>query len=113
MTLEERSSLVLALARVLYVNGLSTDQTLSEAERLGDALGLRAKIMARWGELQLQAEDGDARLIGAIAADPSGVNMARVASATRAMEELRAGRLAPTAASEGAPFVRGARSRDQ
>src|SRR6202163_4108232 len=100
MTLQERSNLVLAFARVLYINGQSTDQTVSAAERLGDTLGLRAKIMARWGELQLQAEDGDARLIGAIAADPSGVDMARVASATRAMEELRAGRLAPTAASE-------------
>ena len=100
MTWEDRSSLVLAFARVLYINGQSTDQTVSAAERLGDTLGLRAKIMARWGELQLQAEDGDARLIGAIAADPSGVDMDRVASATRAMEELRAGRLAPTAASE-------------
>ncbi len=100
MTLEERASLVLAFARVLYINGLSTDQALSAAERLGDTVGLRAKIMARWGELQLQAEDRDARLIGAIAADPSGVNMDRVASAARAMEELRAGRLAPTAASE-------------
>src|SRR5258708_7818920 len=100
MTLEERASLVLAFARVLYINGLSTDQALSAAERLGDTVGLRAKIMARWGELQLQAEDRDVRLIGAIAADPSGVNMDRVASAARAMEELRAGRLAPTAASE-------------
>ena len=55
MTLEERSDLVLALARVLFVNGQSTDQTLAAAERLGQALGLRAKIMPRWGELQLQA----------------------------------------------------------
>ena len=63
MTLEERSNLVLAFARVLYINGQSTDQMLAAAERLGDILGLRAKIMPRWGELQLQAEDGDAKLI--------------------------------------------------
>jgi uncharacterized membrane protein YjjP (DUF1212 family) len=100
MTLEERSTLVLAFARVLYVNGQSTDETVAAAERLGDSLGLRARLMPRWGELQLQAEDGDARLIRATASDPSGVNMARVASATRAIEQLGDGRLAPAAAAE-------------
>src|SRR5882724_5354799 len=100
MTLEERSNLVLAFARVLYVNGQATDQTLDATGRLGDTLGLRAKIMPRWGELQLQAEDGDARLISAVAADPTGVDMDRVASTMRAIEELGAGRLAPGTAME-------------
>jgi len=100
MTLEERSSLVLDFARVLYVNGQSTDQTLAAAERLGDTLGLCAKIMPRWGELQLQVQDRDARLISAVAADPTGVDMDRVASTTRAIEELGIGRLAPAAAME-------------
>jgi len=100
MTLEERSNLILAFARVLYVNGQSTDQTLTAAARLGDALGLRAKIMPRWGELQLQAGDGNARLISAVAADPTGVDMDRVASAMRAIEQIGAGRLAPPAAME-------------
>lgn len=100
MTLDERASLVLAFARVLYVNGQSTDETLAAAERLGQGLGLRAKIMPRWGELQLQAEDGDARLIRSAASDPSGVDMDRVASAMRAIEALGHGRLAPAAAGE-------------
>jgi hypothetical protein len=73
MTFEERSDLVLALARTLYVNGQSTDQTLAAAEQLGAILGLRVRIMPRWGELQLQAEDGDAKLISVVAADPTGV----------------------------------------
>jgi uncharacterized membrane protein YjjP (DUF1212 family) len=98
MTFEQRSNLVLALARTLYVNGQSTAQTLVAAEQLGDTLGLRAKIMPRWGELQLQAEDGDTKLISAVAADPTGVDMDRVASAMRAIDELGAGRLAPDAA---------------
>src|SRR6267154_482740 len=100
MTFEESSNLVLAFARVLYVNGQSTDQTLDAAERLGDTLVLRATIMPRWGELQLQAEDRDARLISAVAADPAGVDMDRVASTMRAIEDLGAGRLAPAAAIE-------------
>src|SRR6266404_4189810 len=100
MTLEERSTLVLALTRVLYVNGQDTDQTLDAAERLGDTLRVRSKIMPRWGELQLQAEDRDGRIISAVAVDPAGVEMDRVASTMRAIEELGAGRLAPAAAME-------------
>src|SRR5882757_3296971 len=100
MTFEESSNLVLAFARVLYVNGQSTDQTLDAAERLGDTLVLRATIMPRWGELQLQAEDIDARLISAVTADPAGVDMDRVASTMRAIEEIGAGRLSPAAAKE-------------
>src|SRR6266850_7082334 len=100
MTLEERSNLVLAFARVLYVNGQDTDQTLDAAERLGDTLRVRSKIMPRWGELQLQAEDTDARIISAVAVDPAGVEMDRVASTMRAIEELGAGRLAPGTAME-------------
>jgi hypothetical protein len=57
MTLEQRSNLVLAFARVLYVNGQATEQTVAAAEQLGRMLGLRAKVMPRWGELQLQSED--------------------------------------------------------
>jgi uncharacterized membrane protein YjjP (DUF1212 family) len=98
MTLAERCNLILALARTLYINGQSTAQTLTAAEQLGGILGLRASIMPRWGELQLQAEDGDAKLFSAVAADPTGVDMDRVASAMRAMDELSAGRLAPVAA---------------
>jgi uncharacterized membrane protein YjjP (DUF1212 family) len=73
---------------------------LSAAERLGNTLGLRAKIMPRWGELQLQTGDRDARLISAVAADPAGVEMDRVASTMRAIEELGSDRLAPAAAME-------------
>jgi hypothetical protein len=54
MTLAQRSSLVLAFARVLYVNGQATEQIVAAAERLGRTLGLRAKVMPRWGELRLQ-----------------------------------------------------------
>jgi len=98
MTFEQCSNLVLALARTLYVNGQSTAQILAAAEQLGDTLGLRARILPRWGGLVLQAEDGDTKLISAVAADPTGLDMDRVASAMRAMDELGAGRLSPVAA---------------
>jgi hypothetical protein len=41
MTLEERCNLVLSVARVLYVNGQATDQTLATAERLSNCLECR------------------------------------------------------------------------
>src|SRR6267143_3867102 len=100
MTLEERSDLVLTFAEVLHANGQSTDETLAAAERLGDDLDLRASIIPRWGELQLQAEDGSARLVSVGAADPTGVDMDRVASAMRAIDEVGAGRLVPPGAME-------------
>ena len=102
MTSEYCAELVLAVARVQYVNGQSTDQVVASAERLGHTLGLRAEIMPRWGELQLKAEDNASgnRLISAVAADPTGVAMSRVASAMRIIEDLAGGRLAPAAAKE-------------
>src|ERR1700733_782184 len=102
MTSEYCADLVLAVARVQYVNGQSTDQVVDSAERLGHIVGLRAEIMPRWGELQLQAEDNASgnRLISAVAADPTGVAMSRVASAMRIIEDLAGGRLAPAAAKE-------------
>src|SRR5260221_10705249 len=100
MTLEERSNLVLALARVLYVNGQSTDEALAAAQRLGQTLGLRVKIMPRWGDLLLQAQDSDTTLVSAVVADPSGVAMNRAASTMRVVEDLGAGRLMPAAAKE-------------
>src|SRR5215468_7418619 len=100
MTLGQRCNLVLAFARVLYVNGQATEQTVAAAEQLGRTLGLRAKVMPRWGELRLQSEDENASVIAEVAADPTGVDMARVASAARAIGEFSAGRLALPVAAE-------------
>src|SRR5437660_5830281 len=97
MTLQERSELVLSFARVLHVNGQSTEETMAAAERLGNVLDLRAAIIPRWGELELQAGDGDARLVSVKAADPTGVDMDRVASAMQVVDDLDTGRLAPSA----------------
>src|SRR5262249_15407173 len=100
MTREERSDLILAFARVLYVNGESTEKMLAAASRLGDFLGLTVTILPRWGELELQAQDNDGKLISAIEADPGGVDMDRVVSTTRAIEDIGERRLAPSAAIE-------------
>jgi uncharacterized membrane protein YjjP (DUF1212 family) len=100
MTLEERADLILAVARVLYVNGQSTDQTLALAERFGHTLGLNVKIIPRWGELQLQVQNIGATTISAVSADPTGVAMVRVVASMRVIEDVGAGRLALAATKE-------------
>src|SRR6202035_2778562 len=62
------------------------------------SLGLRANINPRWGELQLQAEDQAATAFCQVMADPTGVDMDRVAATMRAVEDIEAGKLAPDAA---------------
>src|ERR1700720_656462 len=95
---QTRSELVLAFVRVLHVNGESTDDTLEAAARLAGHLDLRARIMPRWGELQIQSAEEGSLSVGA--ADPTGIDMDRVASALRAIDQVTAGRLAPSAALE-------------
>jgi uncharacterized membrane protein YjjP (DUF1212 family) len=100
MSLQERSNLILNFAKVLFANGQATDLTISATKRLGRGLGLHANIIPRWGELDLQTEDADAELISQIAADPSGVDMDRVASTMRAVDDVASGRSSAEAASK-------------
>src|SRR5258707_1100304 len=95
MTADDRCNLVLTFARTLFINGQATDQTVAAAEQLARTLGLRANLMARWGELQLQPGGKDATLIPA---DPAGVDMDRVVSTMRVIGDVESGRLAPDAA---------------
>src|SRR5215831_12521597 len=83
MTNEERLELILAFARVLYVNGQATDQVIAASRRLGNKLGVRAELLPRWGELQLRAEGEGAS--SHVAADPTGVDMDRVVSTMQAV----------------------------
>ena len=93
LRLQERCDLVLAFARLLYVNGESTDETVAAAKRLGRTLGLRAAIIPQWGELHLQATEATAGVVSLVEASPTGVDMDRVASAMRIIDEADASRL--------------------
>ncbi len=84
---------VLIAARTLFANGQATEQVVEASERLARALGFSATLMPRWGELRLQSEAGE----DALAANPAGVDMDRVAATMRAIADVGAGRLAPDA----------------
>ena len=92
MTNEQRSELILAFARVLFVNGQATDQVIAASQRLGKKLGISAQVLPRWGELQL---GGVTTPPSHVAADPAGVDMDRVASAMQTVAEIESGRLSP------------------
>jgi uncharacterized membrane protein YjjP (DUF1212 family) len=99
MTANTPAELVLGLARVLYVNGQATDQMLVAAERLGHALRTRITIIPRWGELLVRSEDATGSIQAfQLTADPTGVDMHRVAAAMRMVGDVEAGRLAPDSA---------------
>lgn len=94
MTLQDQSKLVLKVGQALYANGQSTEETVVAAEELGQTLGVRATLVPSWGQLQLQVESSDSSLVAQIPAEPSGVDMQRVAAAMSAIEDVKAGRLA-------------------
>jgi uncharacterized membrane protein YjjP (DUF1212 family) len=100
VTPQLRYQLVLDLARVLFVNGQATEQTVMAVERFGRAIGSRVKVMLRWGEVQLQLDDEGANLVLQGDANPTGVDMDRVASAMKMIGDVEAGRLTPDAATE-------------
>jgi uncharacterized membrane protein YjjP (DUF1212 family) len=96
--LHDRADLVLTSARLLHVNGQSTDETIRSAERLGRALGLSTALIPRWGELQLQVEDGASSFVTLVKADPVGIDMARVSATMRAIDAMTRGELTAAAA---------------
>ena len=95
MNIEERAAFVLAAAKGLFVNSQSTEQTVSATARLADVLGLRTKLLVRWGEVALQVDGTDGVLVRLEGAEPTGVNMDRVASVMRVIDKLAAGHLKP------------------
>src|SRR5215471_18676476 len=93
--ISERTDLILSFARILQVNGQSTHETLVAAARLSRYLNLRSTIIPSWGVLQLQTTNGPTRVVSLTEAAPTGVNMARVASAMGAMDNAASGELPP------------------
>ena len=100
MTSEARDHILLALVRTLYVNGQATAQMLDAGERLGQAMGLKVTLFVRWGELQLRSEDNGTIRAYQLPADPTGVEMARVAAAMREVDDLEAGAVTSHAAAK-------------
>ena len=80
--------LILRAATLLFVNGQTTERTIEATERLAVALGCRASLLPRWGELTLRVVHDRGARVEVAAADPVGVDMGRVASTNRVIDGL-------------------------
>lgn len=94
LTFEERCQFVLAAAGTLFANGQSTAKVIDTAGRLAHELDLPARILVRWGEVQVQVDGRDGRSFSQ-EVTPKEFHMKRVADSSRAIFEVEAGRLAP------------------
>jgi uncharacterized membrane protein YjjP (DUF1212 family) len=91
-------TVILAFARVLYINGQSSDQILASVKRLGCTFGLQAQLALDWGKLELSLDDGAYKRVANIGAIPAGIEMERVSLAMRAVDDIAAGRVAARSA---------------
>ncbi len=78
-------------ACLLFINGQSSENTGGCITRLGAALGVKADLLLRWGEVVLFVEGHPAPII--CKAKPTGVDMGRVNAVLDVIAEVEAGRM--------------------
>lgn len=92
-------ALIAGVAALLFANGQTTEATRLAAERLGTALHYPGRLTVRWGELTIWGAGGE---LGAHrAAEPVGVDVAKILAAERLVDEVCAGLARPAEALAG------------
>ena len=86
-------ALIATAARLLFVNGETSEGVRTEIERLGDALGVRTDALLFWGEIILVMEGAPSPVV--LRARPTGVDMGKVAAALDLLDRIRAGDVTP------------------
>jgi uncharacterized membrane protein YjjP (DUF1212 family) len=94
----EELALISLTARLLFENGQSTEKVVSVLDQLADALGFRATILPRWGELTILINDGSGSRHEILAAAPAGVDMSKVAATIGVIDDVCNGCLDAAAA---------------
>jgi uncharacterized membrane protein YjjP (DUF1212 family) len=85
--------LISTSARLLFTNGQTTERMVAASEQLAEALGLRACVFPRWGELVVRIEDHAGSRFGIVAAEPGGVDMRKVTGTMAAIDKVCGGRM--------------------
>jgi uncharacterized membrane protein YjjP (DUF1212 family) len=91
-------ALILISARLLFANGQTTERTGAAVEQLADALGFRATVFPRWGELTVRIDDDTGSRYEIIAVEPVGVDMSKVAATVSVIDQVCDGRMDAEAA---------------
>jgi uncharacterized membrane protein YjjP (DUF1212 family) len=91
-------AVLLLSANLLFANGQTTERTITAVTRLGAALGYRASLFPRWGELSIRIHgtSGDHQEI--IGVQPAGVDMNKVVATMKVIDDLCDGRIDAAAA---------------
>jgi uncharacterized membrane protein YjjP (DUF1212 family) len=90
--------LVSTSARLLFVNGQTTERTVTASERLAEELGFRARLFPSWGELVVRIEDNDGSRYEILAAEPAGMDMSKVSGTMAMIDKVCDSHLDATAA---------------
>jgi uncharacterized membrane protein YjjP (DUF1212 family) len=85
--------LILTGARLLFVNGQTTERTVEASEQFAVALGFRATLFPRWGELMLRIQQDAGSCCEIVAAEPAGMDMNKVSATMTAIEKICEGRM--------------------
>jgi len=85
--------LIAASARLLFVNGQTTERLVEASEQLAGALGFRATIFPRWGELVLRIEHEPGSRYEIVAAEPTGMDMNKVTATMAVIDKVCDGRM--------------------
>jgi uncharacterized membrane protein YjjP (DUF1212 family) len=89
----EQLALLSHVAKLLFENGESTEKIVTATGGLADALGFRATVFPRWGELAIRIDDAGVPRYEILGCAPMGVDMGKVAAATGVIDEVWDGRL--------------------
>jgi uncharacterized membrane protein YjjP (DUF1212 family) len=95
---EAARDLILMGAKLLFQNGQTTERVVAASERLAEALGFRATLFPRWGELVLRIEQDGRSGYQIVAADPAGMDMNKVTATMAAIDRVCDGRMETAAA---------------
>jgi uncharacterized membrane protein YjjP (DUF1212 family) len=85
--------LILLSARLLFANGQTTERTVAAVEQLAEALGFRATVFPRWGELTVRIDNDTGSRYEIIAVEPVGVDMGKVATTVSVIDKVCDGRM--------------------
>ena len=91
-------ALILISARLLFANGQTTERTGAAVEQLAEALGFRATVFPRWGELTVRIDNPTGSRYEIIAVEPLGVDMSKVAATVSVIDQVCDGRMDAEAA---------------
>lgn len=80
--------LISTSARLLFVNGQTTERTVTASVRLAEKLGFRASLLPRWGELALRIEDDEGSCHEILAAEPVGMDMSKVSGTMAVIDKV-------------------------